>query len=377
MFGRRITLVRVLGFEIRADVSWVFLALLITWSLASGFFPHVYPGLAASTYWSMAVLGAAGLFFSLLFHELSHSVVARYYGLPIQGITLFLFGGVAEMEEEPQDARTELLMAIAGPIASVVLGVAFFVLSKLMLGAGVPEHVAGVPRYLGLVNGLLAGFNMIPAFPLDGGRAFRAALWQWRGDLTWATRIATRAGEGFGLLLIALGVLHAVSGNFVAGMWWFLIGLFLRGSASSAMERLRNKQALSGRTVKSVMTADPITVPPDISLAELVEDYLYRYHHEMFPVMDDSRLVGCVGTRQVREVPRETRETTRVQDVMLPADEDTTVESETPAELVLETMQRRGDSRLMVTENGRLTGIVTLRDLLDDLQMRRTLEEGP
>ncbi len=376
MFGTRITLVRILGFDIRADVSWVFLALLITWSLAEGFFPFVYEGLTAATYWAMAVAGAAGLFVSLLFHEMAHSLVARRYGLPIGGITLFLFGGVAEMEEEPGDARTEFLMAIAGPIASVVLGAAFFAVALVAEAGGVPDHIAGVPRYLGLVNGLLAAFNMLPAFPLDGGRAFRALVWRWRGDLVSATRLATRIGEGFGFLLIALGVLQAINGNFVGGMWWFLIGLFLRGNASAAFRRLRDRQALEGRTARSFMTADPVTVPPDITLTELVEDYLYRYHHELFPVVQDSRLLGCIGTRQVREVPPERRDYSRVRDVMAGCGDDTTVAAETPAETVLERMQRGGSARLMVTEGSRLVGVVTLRDLLDYLSVRSQLEKA-
>src|SRR6056297_2255486 len=174
MFGESFSLFRVLGFEVRANVSWLFLALLITWSLAEGFFPYAYPDLAAGTYWLMGLAGMLGLFASLLLHELSHSLVARAYGLPVGGITLFLFGGVAEMLSEPKTPGVEFRMAIAGPIASIVLGLAFSALAMLMVALGIPEHVAGVASYLGFINFLLAIFNMVPGFPLDGGRVLRA-----------------------------------------------------------------------------------------------------------------------------------------------------------------------------------------------------------
>lgn len=196
MFGNNFTLFEFLGFRVRANVSWLFLAILVTWSLAAGFFPSAYPGLNKATYWALAVTGMIGLFFSLLFHEFSHSVVARARGLPMKGITLFLFGGVAEMEMEPPSAKTEFLMAIAGPISSVVLAVVFYGIALGMEAQGLPNHMAGVPRYLGFINLLLAAFNMVPGFPLDGGRVLRAALWHWKGDLRWATRWASRLGSG-------------------------------------------------------------------------------------------------------------------------------------------------------------------------------------
>ncbi|MGE4014660.1 MAG: site-2 protease family protein, partial [Alphaproteobacteria bacterium] len=188
MFGRKLKVATLLGFAVYIDLSWLFLAALITWSLASSVFPVDYPGLALSTYWIMGAIGALGLFVSILSHELAHSVVARRFGIPIRGITLFIFGGVAEMEDEPPSAKSEFLMAAAGPLWSVVLAGLFYLAASL--GSGAPPAVHGTLSYLALMNALLAGFNILPAFPLDGGRVFRAGLWHLRKDFVSATRLA-------------------------------------------------------------------------------------------------------------------------------------------------------------------------------------------
>ena len=213
MFGRRLTLFELLGFKVQVDASWIFLAFLVVWTLAASVFPVRHEGLPTATYWWMGVVGAIGLFFSLIFHELSHSVVARRFGIPIRGITLFVFGGVAEMEEEPPNPRSEFLMAIAGPAASFALAIAFSAIGAAAAVVGAADSVVGVTRYLSFINTLLAVFNLVPAFPLDGGRALRASLWHFRGDLREATRIASRIGEGFGFLLITLGLLNILTGS--------------------------------------------------------------------------------------------------------------------------------------------------------------------
>lgn len=374
MFGESYSLFRVLGFEIRANVTWLFLALLVTWSLAAGFFPFVYPDLAPFTYWMMALVGMFGLFFSLLFHELSHSVVARAHGLPVRRITLFLFGGAAEMESEPKEPRVEFWMAIAGPIASVVLGVAFYLLAVAMAAAGFPEHVAGVARYLGFINMLLAIFNMVPGFPLDGGRVLRAALWQFKGDIRWATRWATRMGQGFGLLLVALGFASFIAGNFVGGMWWFLIGLFVHAAATASYQQLLTQQALAGRTVRRFMTADPVTVPADATVEEFVEEYLYHHNFDRFPVVRGERLVGSIGLSEVRDVPRDERDRTRVGDACEERVKENAIEADMKADEALNRMQQSRTGRLMVTEGDRLVGMLVLKDLLRYLDVRSELE---
>jgi Zn-dependent protease/CBS domain-containing protein len=376
VFGKRIVLFELLGFKVQADFSWVFLALLVTWSLARALFPAMYPGLEPATYWWMGIAGMIGLFFSLVVHELSHSVVARRYGLAIKGITLFIFGGVAEMEEEPASAKTEFLMAIAGPIASFVLAAGFYGLALAGRAQGIAESATGVSEYLAAINALLATFNLLPAFPLDGGRVFRAALWHWKGDLRWATRLASRVGSGFGFGLIVLGFLNVLNGNFVGGMWWFLIGMFLRGAAQASYYQLETRRALEGEPVRRFMTTDPVTVPPGLSVRDLVEDYVYRYHHDLFPVADGRRLVGCVGVRQIKETPREDWDRLTVAGIMFRCSADNTVAADMDAVKALGLMRRTNNARLLVVEGDRLVGIVALKDLLAFLALKMDLE-GP
>jgi Zn-dependent protease len=376
MLGKPIALFQLLGFKVKLDLSWVFIALLIAWSLARGYFPEIVKGLSPLTYWGMGVAGVVGLFFSLVLHELSHSIVARRFGLPIRGITLFIFGGVAEMEEEPAEPRAELLMAIAGPICSAALAAAFFGAAIFGKAQGLPEPVLAVMGYLALINGALAAFNLLPAFPLDGGRVLRAALWRWKGDLRWATSIAARLGSGFGLALIAFSVFNILSGNLVGALWWFLIGIFIRQASAQSYQQMLLRDALAGRRVRDFMTSRPIVVPPGITVRELVDGYVYRYGYDLFPVMDGTRLVGCIGTGQIRAVAREEWDRTSVAAIMLPNSPDNMIEADEDAGRALSLMTRTGNSRLMVTESGHLVGIVSLKDMLRLIALKMNLESG-
>ncbi len=374
MFGRGLPLFRILGFQVKLDASWLILAVLVTWSLTAGYFPVRYEGLSGPTYLWMGVAGALGLFGSIVFHELSHSLVARRYGMSIRGITLFIFGGVAEMEDEPPTAQAEFLMAIAGPIASAVLSVSFYFLSDFGLRMGMEAPVPGVLDYLGFINMLLAGFNLVPAFPLDGGRMLRAVLWGWRGDLRWATRIAANAGASFGIALIAFGLYNVVIGNLIGGIWFMLIGFFVRSAAAGSYSQMETRRFFQGEPVRRFMVTDSITAPPDITVHRLVEDYIYRHYHELFPVVEDSRLLGCIGVAEIRQIPRERWDLVRVFDAMSPASPENTVDADTDAVEALAIMRRTGNSRLMVTEDGRLLGLVTLKDLLRLIAFKMDLE---
>ena len=374
MFGRGIPLFRILGFQVKLDASWLILAVLVTWSLAAGYFPDRYAGLPASTYLWMGIAGALGLFGSIVFHELSHSLVARRYGMSIKGITLFIFGGVAEMEDEPPTAKAEFLMAIAGPVASALLAASFHVLEGFGERMGMAAPVPAVLGYLAFINMLLAGFNLVPAFPLDGGRMLRAALWAWRGDLRWATRIAANAGASFGFALIAFGLFNIVTGNPVGGIWLMLIGFFVRGAAAGSYNQMKTRQFFEGEPVRRFMIADPIAAPPDITVHRLVEDYVYHHYHELFPVVTDSRLLGCIGIAEIRNIPRDRWDLVQVFDAMSPAAPENTVDADTDAVEALAIMRRTGNSRLMVVEGGRLVGLVTLKDLLRLIAFRMDLE---
>jgi Zn-dependent protease len=375
MFGRSIPLFKLAGFQVGIDLSWLILAVLITWTLSVGVFPYYYPDLTPAIYWSMGVIAALGLFASIILHELGHALVARRYGLPIRRITLFIFGGVAEMEAEPERPAVEFWVAIAGPIASFLVGfVCWLLLQAAAVGAGVP--VVGVLAYLASINIILAVFNLVPAFPLDGGRILRSALWAWKGSLRWATRISSAIGGGFGIALILLGVYRVVIGDFIGGMWWFLIGLFVRFAAQASYQQVLVRESLRGVPVRRLMSADPIAVPPTISIAQMIDDYIYRHHHTMFPVVEDGRLLGCVSMHDIKRLPRERWSSTTVSAIMQPCSAATAIDPDMDAMEVLSLMSRTKNTRLLVTEGERLVGVVTLRDLLGFLSVKLDLEES-
>ncbi|MEW6657662.1 MAG: site-2 protease family protein [Thermodesulfobacteriota bacterium] len=375
MFGRSFKLFNLFGFEVSIDLSWLIIAVLVSWSLAAGLFPYLYKNLSQQTYWLMGMIGALGLFLSVIFHEFCHSLVARRLGLPMKGITLFIFGGVAEMGDEPPSAKVEFFMAIAGPLSSLALAGVFYLVYGQGLAAGWPPPVNGVIRYLAYINVLLAVFNLLPAFPLDGGRVLRSILWGTWNDLRRATRVSAIIGSAFGIGLIALGVLQLISGNFIAGLWWFLIGLFIRGAAQTSYQQVLVRNALQGEPVRRFMNPHPVTAPGTITVEQLVEDYIYKYHFKMFPVLDDGRLVGCVTTRQIKEVPREEWHRVTIGELASQGTPENTISPETDAVHALALMHQTENSRLLVMEGNKLVGILTLRDLMKFLSLKVELEK--
>lgn len=374
MFGKSVPIIRLLGFEIKIDPSWIIVLFLMIWSLSLGVFPQYYQGLPSTTYWWMGIFGAIGLFVSIVIHELFHSLVARRFGLSIRGITLFMFGGVAEMTEEPANAKTEFYMALAGPVTSIALGMIFYSTYLILKRLGVSMGITGIFGYLGIINWALAGFNLIPAFPLDGGRILRSILWWRKKDLRWATRIASRMGEIFGFTLIFLGVFSIFRGSFVGGIWLFLIGMFLQNASQVSMQRLMISKALEGETVRRFMKSDPVTIPDTMTLKEAVEDYIYRYHYKMFPVVRNSKLVGCLTTRDIKVIPKEKWSTQTAGEVSKSCSIDNTIHPDTDATQALSLMNRTGNSRLMVVENDQLIGVITLKDLLQFFSLKMELE---
>jgi len=327
-----------------------------------------------STYWLMGGLGMIGLFASIIFHELCHSLVARRYGLNMKGITLFIFGGVAEMSEEPASPKVEFLMAIAGPIASAVLGLIFLGLSN-SVARDWPVIARGVIAYLGWINLTLAAFNMIPAFPLDGGRVLRSILWRWKGDLTRATRISSTVGGVLAGVLMLIAVLQLFTGEFVSAVWLFMIALFIRSASQQSYDQLVMKNNLQGVPVRQFMRAEPVAVSPELTVERLVDEYMYKHHYRMFPVVEDDtgELVGCVGTAGVRSLSREKWPWRTVRDIMAPCAPQNTITPDTDALDALTLMSRSANSRLIVVDNGHLVGILTLRDLMSFLATKLEL----
>ena len=370
---------RIGGVVVRAEPSWLFLALLVGWSLAVGFFPGFQQDFSTLTYVAMAVTGVAGLTFSIVAHELSHTFVGRAFGLPINHVTLFLFGGAAELEAEPETPFSELVMALAGPLMSLLLAGVF----GLMGGALAPDTpdapigaMALVLGYLSFINLLLAMFNMIPAFPLDGGRVLRAILWMVTDSQRRATQWASGAGEFFAYVFMAAGAGLVLFAGAIGGVWWVLIGLFLRTAAVSARNEQDMRVSLARVSVGDLVS--PVeAAQAEQSVAAFIDDVLVRHHRAWAPVVDaDGRLVGGAGVDEARSVPADARDRTTLGQIAVPDSEAERVEAGTRASGAFARMQHHHLGRLYVVEDGRLRGVLSLGDLMEYSRMRRLFEEG-
>ncbi|MEM8850468.1 MAG: site-2 protease family protein, partial [Pseudomonadota bacterium] len=255
-------------------MSWFFIAALLTWSLAAGYFPSLVSESDPAQLLLAALIAMLGLFGSLILHELAHAVVAQREGVPVCTITLFLFGGVAEMRNEPPNAAAELRIALVGPLASLVLSVLAFGLAAAARGMGAPDLGVAVLRYLALANLVLAVFNMLPAFPLDGGRVFRAMLWRRSRDLSAATRRAAQVSAAIAYGMMALGVVQILTGGGALGLWPVLLGLFILVAGRSAQSRIEMRDALAGRSVAEVMRREVVAVDPGMTLQSLVDEVI-------------------------------------------------------------------------------------------------------
>jgi len=375
VFNRKFKLFKWMGFEVGIDPSWIVLAVLVAWSLSAGYFPALYKQFDTATYWIMGIVGAFGLFLSIVVHEFCHSLLAKRSGVEMKGITLFIFGGVAEMGGEPPSARDEFLIAAAGPLSSFVVAALFYGLGRFGTAVQWPQAIGGVLHYLGMINLVLAIFNLIPAFPLDGGRMLRALLWRWKKDLRLATRTASQIGVGFAYFLIFIAVLRVLGGNFIGGMWMFLIGLFLLNAARMSYQQLMVRRALEGESLKRFMTDRPVTVPSELTLDRVVEDYVYEHHHKMFPVMDNGNLAGCITAAHIKSVAREQWPQKRVADIAESCSDENTISPDADAVEALAQMRRNDTGRLMVVQDHKLVGIVALKDMLSFLSMKIELEQ--
>lgn len=375
MFGVRWRLFRLFGIPIGIDASWLIILALLTWTLIN-FFTFQVPGHPGGTYAVMGLATALAFFVCIVLHELGHAVVAKRVGIPMRGITLFLFGGVAEMESEPPSARSEFLMAIAGPLVSLVLSVVFFVLGYVGLSSGWSGVYAVPLLYLGWINLVVLLFNMVPAFPLDGGRVLRSILWGTLNNLRKATLWASRCGQVFAWFLIGLGVLQLFAGNLFGGIWLGIIGMFLNNAAQMSYQQVIVRQALQGEPLRRFMNTDPVTVAPDLDLHTWVEDVVYRHHHKTYPVVVDDRLHGVVSINDLSSIPREEWSRRTIEEVMRRDVETISLPPDADALEALEKMNRTGCSRLLVVENQRLVGLISLKDLLRFLDLKLQLHHG-
>ncbi len=375
MFKNAVDLFEIFGFRIRVDPSWLLIAALIVWTLSTTYLPAELPGLSRVDHVALAVVAMLGLFASLILHELAHSVVARRFGLKVGGITLFIFGGVAELEQEPRSPESEFWIAIAGPIMSLALAGLSYLALIAVIGASGPVQV--VLEYLGLINIILAVFNLVPAFPLDGGRVLRAVLWHFQKDLFKATRIASLLGTGFGLLLIVSGVLALFTTNLVGGFWQILIGFFIVNASRGSYQQLVIKASLQDRAVRSLMTASPVTADVGTSVQSLVDDVMLPRHVSFVPVMEGEHLLGYVDTGLINGIDRENWAATQLGDILAPSDDTNTVAMDMPTDALFEKMAKNGQRKWLVARDGRLEGVISLSDLLSYLAIRQGLGVGP
>jgi Zn-dependent protease/CBS domain-containing protein len=356
---------RIGGIPIGANWSVVVITVLITWILAAGVLPELAPDQSRVAYVGVALLVAVCFFASLVAHELAHSLVARRYGVGVRAITLWMFGGVSELETETSSPREELRMAVAGPATSLGLGALFFVAAALAAALSRPELAVAALWWLAVVNVGLGIFNLLPAYPMDGGRVLRAVLWARYGDRVRATQASAGAGHWFAYGIIGLGVLLAISGALVSGIWMMLIGWFLAGSSRAEGAAAVQQGILDLRRADQLMSAPPVTVPGDITVEHLVEAYVLGRHHSAFPVVDETgRLVGLVGLDQVRRVPLDRRPHTSVKAIAEPLDTVPVVAPEDTGSAVLARLNLRRATRALVVDPHRgLVGIISNTDL--------------
>ncbi|MBI4544817.1 MAG: site-2 protease family protein [Gemmatimonadetes bacterium] len=365
----------ILGFEIRIDFSWFIIFFLILWTFTVGVFPASFPGLSRELYIGMGAAGTLLFFASLLAHELSHSLVARSKGIPVEGITLFIFGGMSRTRLEAESPGDEFLIAVVGPVSSLLIAAAFLALWWAGGHWDWSPALTGVAQYLAFLNFMLAVFNLLPGFPLDGGRLFRAAVWKVTGDVTRATRLASAGGKWLAYLLVGFGIWQVVQRNVVGGLWLIFIGWFLRNAAILSYEQHLVRGVLERVRAREAMTRDPETVPPELTLQQLVDDFFLRRRYQAFPVAQDGRPVGLITLHQVKDVPREEWPLRTVSQTMTPLQAGILVRPEDTMSRVLETMERSGVRRVLVTRDGRLEGIISASDVAAWLKRVRELEE--
>ncbi|MFO7996059.1 MAG: site-2 protease family protein [Dehalococcoidia bacterium] len=362
-------LIRIAGIDIGIHYSWILIFVLLSWSLAQGFFPGLYPGWDTRTYWITGVAAALLLFGSVLIHELAHSFVAKARGIPVTSITLFILGGVSNLEEEPAKPRVELAMAIVGPLASLALAGIFWGLLQLVDNQQSP--LAGMLSYLALINTILAVFNLLPGFPLDGGRVLRSILWQKTGSLVRATNIAATVGRFMGWALIAFGLFQVLAGN-LGGLWLAFIGWFLSSAADASRRQLTTREQLSGVRVREVMTTNPTSISPDTTVSELVGNVFRRQHSRAVPVCQNDHIMGIVSVTDVKELSREKWEETPVREIMT-REPLHSVSPEDDLNTALRLIAKHDVNQVLVIDNKRCAGIVTRADILNYLQLSQEL----
>ena len=365
---------KIAGIDIYINYSWIIILVLLTVTLATGWFPQLYHGWSTATYWVVGFISTILLFVSVLLHELAHSFVARRRGLPVKNITLFIFGGVSNIEREPTSPGVEFQMAVVGPLTSLLIGVVCLLLWLPLRGSNSP--LEGIVFYLAVTNIVLGVFNLIPGFPLDGGRVFHSIIWKLTGSMRQATRVATITGQVIAYLFILLGVLLFFTGSVFNGIWFGFIGWFLLSAAQSANSQAMLESEFRGVTVGEVMNPKPTLVPANISLQQLVDEYFLPQGLRSALVMQADQLAGLITLSDIRHVPREQWGQVPVGHVMIPLERLHVVQPQQSLNDVLPLMAGRDVNQLPVVQNGAVVGVVSRDAIVQYLEVRRSLGSG-
>lgn len=357
-------IVTIMGIPIRVHFSWLIVFGLITWLLSSRYFPQVTPDLPFVSYWISGVLAALLLFASVAFHELAHSYVAKKYKLGIESITLFIFGGVAKMKGDPPDPKAEFWIAIAGPLSSFFLSAFFFVLTINTAGGA-----KALFAYLAQINLILGVFNLVPGFPMDGGRVLRSVIWGKKKDYAYATQKASSIGRGVALFFIFFGLFSIFTGG-PGGLWLMFIGWFLYSAAQASYQQATLQETLSGIKVEDIMVTDMKILNPSITIDKAVDEYFLRYGYGGFPVIDDGKFLGILTLKEVKNVPREDWGRVKVSDKLVPHDKKWEVSPDADVMKALELMIKEDKGRIMVTEKDKIIGLITRNGIARYIQIR-------
>lgn len=370
MMGRQsISLGRILGIPVGLDYSWFLIFALLTWTLAVGYYPAEFKNWPAAQYWTVGAVTAVMLFVSVLLHELGHSVIALRYKIPVRSITLFIFGGVAQIGAEPPSATAEFWIAIAGPVVSFALAAIFGLLQSAL--AGIAPLLA-LAKYLAYINGTLGLFNLIPGFPLDGGRVFRAIVWGVTHNLRQATLIAGNVGRLIGYLFILLGVWQVFGGNFINGLWIAFIGWFLESAAVAQIQQQRVQGLLAGHKVSEVMGRSYVAIPEDTTLEQTVDHHILGRGQRSFIIERGNQVVGLLTLHHIKEIPRTEWPTTVAARAMIPITQLKRIQPDTELWAAMEEMDRDGVNQLPVMTDGQIQGMLSREDVISYL---RTLQE--
>ena len=371
--GSAINLFKIAGIQISIDFSWFIIFLLVLWSLSAGYFPRQFPDQSAQIYWGAGFAATILFFFSVLFHEMSHSLMARRCGIEISEIKLFIFGGVAKLSEESKNPVTEFKIAVVGPLSSFALAMFFWICHKLF-GSLNFSLAQAITSYLVWINMALGIFNLLPGFPLDGGRILRAILWYRTGSLSTSTKWASDVGKGLAVALMVLGAIHIFSGMLVGGLWLIFIGMFLRGVAEGGYQEVLIRQSLENVQVHEVMIEEVVTVQPDLTQQKLISDYFLKFGFKGFPVVEGDKVIGVISVAEIKNINQETDQTLRVSDIMKTIDDSMVISPETSLVIALRKMLTENFARLLVMKNDRLLGMITKTGLMRFLEIKNILE---